>query len=288
LVRPNYNTNELKKSLDTNIFELIPQTPTALPDMVLRSIWNEATQSINELTLEVERLNNNILDLSSKVSQLEIVSESLKITADSEKLKANVAEAQATTANAQIATTTIDLSNAIQNSINEAIQRVSLTARNEALYQENVSLREQLFGQTAQIAAGADALTETVAVNSLQKDPTKGDIYGFAKKKGNGGFQGFQAGQKFEIVNSGNTAVSVTLEKGGDSAWYSLSPVGNVAFNVGAGESKQFTLSPNNDVIDDKRPTGAGKAKEYDGTLTVKLSTGESIILNTKLKKVRN
>jgi len=288
LIRPKYNNAELKKSIDTDIFELLPQEAPQLPDMVLRSVYNVATQSIADLTLQVQQLTNEVSTLSTKISELEIVSESLKIEADNERLKANISEQQTLTANQQIATTTIDLQNAIQNSINEAIQRVSLTARNEALYQENVSLREQLFGQTAQIAAGADALTATVAVNSLQKDPIKGDIYGFAKKKRNGGFQGFQSGQKFEIVNSGDESVSVTLVKGGDSSWYTLSPTGGVPFNVGAGESKEFSLSPNNDNINDRRPTGLGKAREYEGTLTVKLSTGESVILNTKLRKVRN
>ena len=287
LIRPKYNNEELKKSIDTEIFELLPQEAPQLPDMVLRSVYNVATQSIADLTLQVQQLTTEVGTLNTKVSELEIVSESLKIEADNERLKANISEQQTLTANEQIATTTIDLQNAIQNSINEAIQRVSLTARNEALFQENVSLREQLFGQTAQIAAGADALTETVAVNSLQKDPTKGDIYGFAKKRRNGGFQGFQAGQKFEIVNSGNESVSVTLVKGGDSSWYSLSPTGGTPFTVAAGESKEFALSPNNDNINGRRPTGLGKAKEYDGTLTVKLSTGESVILNTKLRKVR-
>ena len=121
----------------------------------------------------------------------------------------------------------------------------------------------------------------------MQKDPVKGDIYGFAKKKSKGGWQGWQAGQKFEIVNSGDESISVTLTKGGDSSWYSLSPVGGTPFTVPAGETKSFELSPNKDQINGRRPTGWGKAREYDGTLTVKLSTGESVIFNTKLRKVR-
>lgn len=287
LVRPKYNLSELKKSIDTEIYELLPTPPAPQPDTVPRPVYNQVTQSVIDLTLEVQRLNIEVGDLSAKISELEIVSESLKIQADNEILKANVSENQAIIANQQIATTTIDLQNAIQNSINEAIQRVSLTARNESLLQENTTLREQLFGQTAQIAAGAEPLNETVSVNNLQKDPAKGDVYGFAKKRSKGGFQGFQAGQKFEVVNSGNESVSVTLEKGGDSGWYSLSPVGGTPFTVAAGESKEFALSPNNDNINGRRPTGLGKAREYDGTLTVKLSTGESVILNTKLRKVR-
>ena len=143
LVRPNYNTTELKKSLDTTIFELIPQEAPQLPDTVLRSVYNVVTQSVNDLTLEVQQLTENLISLQSKISELEIVSESLKIEADSERLKASIAEQQATTANAQIATTTIDLQNAIQNSINEAIERVSLTARIEAL-QESFRVQKQL------------------------------------------------------------------------------------------------------------------------------------------------
>lgn len=292
LIRPKYNNEELKKSIDTEIFELLPQEAPELPDMVLRSVYNVATQSINDLTLQVQDLTNEVSVLSSKVSELEIVSESLKIEADNQTLKANISENQALIANEQVASTTIDLQNAIQNSINEAIQRVSLTARNESLLQENITLREQLFGQTAQIAAGAKPLTETVALNSLQKDAIKGDIYGFAKKKNNGGFAGFQSGQKWEVVNSGNTPVSVTFEKspsnsdGQDTKWFRVEPNN---FTVQAGQSKEFQLKPNTTYIDDDvRPTGTGKAREYDGTLTVKLSTGESVILNTKLKKVKN
>ena len=287
LIRPNYNTSELKKSLDTTIFELLPQEAPELPDTVLRSVYNVVTQSVNDLTLQVQQLTSEVSVLTSKISELEIVSESLRIEVDTQKLKANISEEQAITANKQIATTTIDLQNAIQNSINEAIQRVSLTARNEALLQENTTLREQLFGQSAQLAAGAEALSETVAVNSMQKDPAKGDIYGFAKKKSKGGWQGWQAGQKFEIVNSGDESVSVTLVKGGDSSWYTLSPTGGTPFTVPAGETKSFELSPAKDNINGRRPTGLGKAREYDGTLTVKLSTGESVIFNTKLRKVR-
>ncbi len=133
LFRPNYNTDELRKSIDTDIFELLPQEVPELPDTVLRSVYDDALSQIDDLTLEVERLNIEIGELSSKISELEIVSESLKIEADNQILKANISEQQSITANEQVGQTTIDLSNAIQNSINEAVERVSLTARNESL-----------------------------------------------------------------------------------------------------------------------------------------------------------
>ena len=177
LIRPKYDSKELKKSIDTDIFELIPQTKVELPDTVLRSFYNEVTQSVNDLTIEVQLLTTDILNLNSTISELEIEAETLRIEADNEKLKANVSEQQATVANKQVAETTIDLQNAIQNSINEAIQRVSLTARNDALYQENENLREQLFGLSAQTAEGAKSGTsKNFTVNVQQTETSTYDM----------------------------------------------------------------------------------------------------------------
>jgi len=155
LIRPNYNIAELKKSIDTTIFELIPQSAPILEDRVLRSVYNPVTQSVINLTNEIEILNTNISNLRSKVSELEIVSESLRVEVDNEKLKASINENQATIANGQIATTTLDLQNAIQNSINEAIERVSLTARIQAL-QESLAVQIRLTEQTQQSQAAAN------------------------------------------------------------------------------------------------------------------------------------
>ena len=157
LIRPNYNTSELKKSLDTTIFELLPQEAPELPDTVLRSVYNVVTQSVNDLTLQVQQLTSEVSVLTSKISELEIVSESLRIEVDTQKLKANISEEQAITANKQIATTTIDLQNAIQNSINEAIERVSLTARVEAL-QESFRVQKQLTIEQEKVNAAQTAL----------------------------------------------------------------------------------------------------------------------------------
>ena len=157
LIRPNYNTSELKKSLDTTIFELLPQEAPELPDTVLRSVYNVVTQSVNDLTLQVQQLTSEVSVLTSKISELEIVSESLRIEVDTQKLKANISEEQAITANKQIATTTIDLQNAIQNSINEAIERVSLTARIEAL-QESFRVQKQLTIEQEKVNAAQTAL----------------------------------------------------------------------------------------------------------------------------------
>jgi len=83
LVKPKYNEEELLKSVDTTIIELLPIAAPDLPDTVLRSIYNEATQSILDLRVEVRRLNNENSDLRAKVQELEIISQSLRVELDS-------------------------------------------------------------------------------------------------------------------------------------------------------------------------------------------------------------
>ena len=155
LTRPKYNTSELKKSVDTTIFELLPNDVTIGPAMVLRTIYQEALDRITELNALLERLNVTIGERDATIAELQSIIEQLRVELENEQLKANIASQQSTISNQQIGETTIDLQNAIQNSINEAIARVSLTARVEALLQENESLREQLFGLAAQTAEGA-------------------------------------------------------------------------------------------------------------------------------------
>lgn len=166
LIKPNYNIDELTKAVDTTIFELIPQRPVQPFDGVARPVYNEVTQSVINLTLQVKDLTQTVSDLRSKVSGLEIVTQSLRVEVDGEKLKAGIAENQSTVANSQIATTTIDLQNAIVNSLNEAIQRVSLEARIEAL-QEAFKLERQLKEVQTQAAEAAKKASLLDFINGL-------------------------------------------------------------------------------------------------------------------------
>ena len=308
LIRPKYNNSELKKSIDTEIFELLPQEAPELPDTVLRSVYNVATQSINDLTLQVQDLTNEVSVLNSKVSELEIVSESLKIEADNQTLKANIAEQQATTANEQVASTTIDLSNAIQNSINESIQRVSLTARNEALLQENESLREQLFGLSAQTAEGAISGGDngfTVKVNNGDGDAGQltADLY--AKTSHNQG-SGRKMTNTLEVSNvtTDNKITNISFEFDGGPKWFkvkagasSIEPESSETYDCefdngvigGSGTSagKRGGISPRR-----RRIGWKGKGQNHKGlTLKVKVrfadGTNDEVTLKTDLRKNR-
>jgi len=254
LTRPNYDTAELKKSIDTTIFELIPNRPPEGPDTVLRSVYNVVTQSVNDLTLEVQRLNTQVNDLSAKVSELEIVSESLRIEVDNEKLKANIADEQATIANRQISTTTIDLQNAVQNSINEAVQRVSLTARVEAL-QESFRVQKELTEEREK---------QNAAQNALE------GLNGFFQQTENSGWK-ISAN---DIKDESRKGIYFNVENSRDFEWKNGEK--GVAFFNFSTEEQTFTISEGIDWI------------EFPTSFKVPARTEQSAGVTTVTYKVSN
>lgn len=151
LTKPKYNEVEVIKSIDTNIVELIPVEAPDLPPTILLTSYNQANQLIADLTLQVERLNNVTLNLASKVKELEIVTQSLAVEIDSRDLLLAVSQNQTQQANLKIESSIGSLQNSIQKATAESIQRVSLSARNTSLLQENALLGEQLTSAQSQI-----------------------------------------------------------------------------------------------------------------------------------------
>jgi len=151
LTKPKYNEVEVIKSIDTNIVELIPVEAPDLPPTILLTSYNQANQLIADLTLQVERLNNVTLNLASKVKELEITTQSLLVEMDSKDLLLAVSQNQTQQANLKIESSIVSLQNSIQKATAESIQRVSLSARNTSLLQENALLGEQLTSAQSQI-----------------------------------------------------------------------------------------------------------------------------------------
>lgn len=235
LVKPKYNIDELAKAVDTNIFELIPQRRIQPFDGVARPVYNEATQSVINLTLQVKDLTKTVSDLRSKVSGLEIVTQSLRVEVDGEKLKASIAENQSTVANSQIATTTIDLQNAVVNSLNEAIQRVSLEARIEAL-QEAFKLERKLKEQQELATDAAKKASLLDFINGLPNQYAISEKIGYKvtqvqiADKFNAGFQvwyddrkkdarGFLTGKTIDFYNVGDVDAVLTVSEQGNNAF---------------------------------------------------------------------
>ena len=205
LLRPKYNIEELGKAIDTRIFELIPETTPTGPATVLRSTYQDALNEISILGAEKSSLESEINNLRSTISSLNATIRNLEVQIDGEALKASVSENQAEVAAETVADTTIDLQNAIQNATQEAIQRVSLTARNEALKEQinallkNVSsLETQVNNEVTkrnQIQAASQAATNqivaqaaTTAANAVTAAQTATAIASGAQLLGNSVF----------------------------------------------------------------------------------------------------
>jgi hypothetical protein len=170
LVKPKYNSDEIEKSIDTTIIELIPVIPPELPDTVLRSVYNIALAEIADLTQEVATLNGVILSLQSNITELEIVTQSLRIEIDANDITVATLQNQNEQLSLRIQSSITDLQNSIQRATSEAIQRVSLTARNEALIQETNGLRTELEATRERLETTIKDLQKEASVGAQLAD----------------------------------------------------------------------------------------------------------------------
>ena len=255
LSKPKYDESELIKSIDTNIIELIPVKAPELPDMVLRVIYNEVTQSVVDLTAQVSTLNRTVLDLSAKVQEVEIVSESLRVEIDLKSL--NVASSQNQTAqiSTKIVSTIGELQNAIQKGTSEAIQRVSLYARNQSLQQEIDALRLAASAKEQALAAGAVSTGQLASILWEKGDPLKGEGKGYAYDMdlngGGGNVQG-PAGYAKGWSSSWVEVIASTLEDITVNIKQTFFQIEST-FDLKAGDTKRITFNKPNQT---KVPSG--------------------------------
>lgn len=285
LTKPKYNKEELEKSIDTTIIELIPIEAPALPDTVLRSIYNPVTQSVIDLTAEVERLNSNILDLSAKVKELEIISQSLRVDLDARELLVAAAQNQSFQSTNKVQSSVVDLQNSIQKATAEAIQRVSLTALTRALESENATLREQLFGKQASKDEGAK-VTDDFAIKVVNKAEAQYADLTFRARAKDDGRGNWINGPELEVKNFTKDPVTINFTQDGDINGI-FAPI--PALTVQPNEDRKITITTNAKKIDGYAPkSGIGLVgdREYKGNLIAKSSKG-TINIPVSLQKMR-
>jgi hypothetical protein len=293
LVKPKYNEVELVKSIDTRIFELLPPEPPPFDDRVPRPIYNEATQSVIDLTAQVVTLNRTVLDLRAKVQDVEIVSESLKVQLDLKDLNLAASQNQTGQLTTKISSTITELQNSIQKGTSEAIQRVSLYARNQSLEQELSALRTAASAKEQSIAAGAVSTGQLASILFDKGDPTKETTPKMIGMDWNGGnappnaFGATGAGNPyaktfrtyFEVIASsgltGKKEITVDIKfsgAGNQSIWdfgFAL-PV-----TIKAGDTKRFDLKvPSAYFKGFKGGRRKRKPAEYDFTFSIIISDG--------------
>lgn len=316
LQRPKYLEDELVKAIDTEIKELLPKIRPEGPAMVLRSIYREALAEIDLLNEDKLVLESVISQLRSEISGLETEIESLNVALDGEALRADTADNQSTIASENVADTTIDLQNAVQNATQEAIQRVSLTAQNEALRQEIKGLREELglaeqkqlsveqaliqqaqrtqeqAQQTqaiaTQAAAGATFLGSGVSIRNTNK-PDNGSYDVEMTGSVKGGAPKSIKGDKWEITNNSKAAIQVnarvTKQPNGVSGLLKVSPTsqqvppngGKVTITISVNSGKWGSVKP-------KKKNLFTKAQTHEGTIQFTAGS-ESIDAKVKVRK---
>jgi hypothetical protein len=289
LVKSKYNQNEILKSLDTTIVELIPITPPLLEDTVLRSVYNLVTQSVLDLTDEVRNLNDVVLSLQSKVTELEIVSESLRIEIDSDKILIASLQNQNQQSSDRISSTILDLQNAIQRATSEAIARVSLTARNESLLQEIDGLRIELNETRERLDQSIkDLVRESTIGDELQRGAFGGDditanpsvsdsslppITWRGRPQGNYRDGRFINGAIIDLFNPNSNAITVNVSIGGFDNQIVFDTTSNITIQPNG--RFQLRLRPNIGRIDnlkrsrDTATSGVIQFRTSNSTFTI-------------------
>ncbi len=285
-----YNTDELKKVIDVNVFELIPSSPELELDLIPRPVYNEVTRSLELARETIASQSLQISELETEVARLVSVSASLDIELDSERLLRVTAEANAETLRTQFAIITDQLQTNIQRMTLEGIENASLKARNEgqnatieSLKKQVDSLTQQLNGKNARLAEGAKAGAD-ITVRVINKGDQKYNDLTFRGRAKDDGRGSWINGPEVEIYNFSLDVQNVTIiEK-------NISFLGG-PFSVTVQPQEKVTISftTNNGKVDGFKPSagfGFTGDKEYTGTLEFK-STNGTVSLSTAVQKMR-
>jgi predicted nucleic acid-binding Zn-ribbon protein len=285
LRRPKYDEEQLLLAIDTEVDELIPDKPKDLPDVVLQSDYDALRAQLDACLAREADLRRQLASAQSKISELESEIEGLRAELDASKLRVTVAENSAEAASDKFAQTSIDLQQAIQKSVAEAIERVSLeaqveglTAQKEALVAQVSALENQVAGVQAQLQAGAESAAGKWTANIVPKaEQNEADLYYYSTRKGTRS-TGWKNGPNIDLTNATEEAVTFTFTKEGDG-WLQLPPTTTVQ----SGETKKVSFGPSgNKALNGKRR----RKKDYNGNVKVQ-AAGETITFNYKNKHHR-
>jgi hypothetical protein len=189
-----YNSNELSKSVNLQVTELIKPLPEIRLDLVPKPIYDTELSHSADLQIQVNMLTADVDSLKARVQALMADSSSLYL--DNDNLR--VQNAGLNNKLGSIQQTTLDLKSNLTTSltkaINEATERTSLEAENTGLVaqktalikqidtlnnllaQANASLQvaaQQLSAKAQAVAAGGIATGELATIVFEKGDPTK-------------------------------------------------------------------------------------------------------------------
>lgn len=317
LTKDKYDNEELKKAVDVEVKELLPNIPSTNLDLVPRPIYNaELTTSLNlrtqviNLTNTIGTLNVRITDLESQV-QTEINNRlTIEQTND---LLVNQIE----TLNATIEDFSSQISTSLQKSVDESILRASLQSQKtgfkaqiEALIQQINSLNAIIEGLQAQLGAvrqqkdleqtaqsqGGAIINKIVTANFSPKGSANDAVLGYKIKNARDRAKEWVFGRNLKLINNDLEPVTVTLTTKfrtetlttflnayvKEQAWFKAP---KESFKISAGSTEEITfIETPEKVLVDKR----GNTEFFDGVLNIKVTradgTSDSKDFKTRLK----
>ena len=298
LRRAKYDEEQLLLAVDTVVDELIGAKPKDLPAVVLKSLYDELRDELDKCLEEKEKLLKIISNLRAKISDLESQISGLKAELDASLLRVAVAENTAEALGDKFAGSVTDLQQAIQKSVSEAIERVSLeaqveglVAQKEALIKQLTTLEEQLQGKSAEVGAGAESSgTKFTARVTPNAEETKDNFYAKTsdKNRPSGGYTQIN-GPDIILLNTSEDTLTFSFNETKGVKWFNA-PAGGVT--IASGESKTVQANFTSDVGKPLRPWKRkigwkGKAQDHKTSLDI-TAGGETITLNATLYKERS
>jgi hypothetical protein len=282
LTKPYYNEVEVKKAIDTTITELITQEAPIQPATVLKPIYDAAIIEIELRDTQITELKGQVSNLESNIQILNAVTQSLRLELDNQKLLVANSDNQLGQTTTRLVTNVSELQNAIQKATSEAIKRVSLTAINDALYKENATLKDTLYGKQAKIDEKAQ-VTEEFSVKVLNSgDPAfNGLLY---RARANQDTEEWINGPVIELKNFSPNAITVSFTEKTTDIIENIAPI-----SLKAGEMKQVTLKEKLSWIRDQKPKntiGFTGDTDYNGNIEV-TTTKTNLSVAIKLHKFR-
>ena len=144
LEKPIYLEDELIKSVDVKIDELISAPPKEGPETVLKTVYDELQELYDKKVAEVEGLKQDIIDLTEQLATANLSIKLLNQTVDSEKILRAAADNEMQASTDRYTAILKDFQISMQKAIQEAIERVSLSAQVEGLQAQKEVLKIQL------------------------------------------------------------------------------------------------------------------------------------------------
>jgi hypothetical protein len=170
-----YNTDELKKALDIEVTELLPDDQSQELDLVPRPLYEDAVNALIIAEATIEEQSIEIANLEATASFLESRINELEVEVDNEILLRILAEANADNIREQLVLINENAQMALQRSVLEGIERSALEARNSGLVAQVQALKSEVINwriqtQQAQIRQAAGQALEGFAGTFEQGD----------------------------------------------------------------------------------------------------------------------